>query len=497
MEPRRARRADDDPQNSQEVDQDGTDARRAVPRHGDRAEGAAPAADHQDRAAQTLGDSSAGHRQHSRRTAVRGGIICAVGFAALALVVGTGVSLIPAQQLDRGRATTVMPGQTLVCPPSQQTAQMAVGSTSAQLHVSDLGGAPQQVRVPMSGSIGTGARLVRSVSGQGRPTATTMSLVGSGAGATSAWTSCVTASTGGTVIVADPSISDLMVTNSESEDTTVDVSLSGAKGAIDATGSRGISIAAGASKVLPLSVWAPGNSPVSATVTSDTGRIVAVARSRGAVGAETVAMSSPAQNLSIPAVPAGATASELLVSNPGSGRATVKVSALAAGGSFTPEGADDIEVEPNSTIAVDLSKALAGEAVGLSVSASTPVSAQLMATRGKDVAMATPAAAATSLQTAAPRGGTVSLSNPTDQVTRISGSYRTVKGQTVRFSASLAAGTTWTRGLGTDAGHLLVNADHAVIGGVWYSATGLSSVPLSVVSGNTRATRISVDAQLS
>lgn len=443
------------------------------------------------------GTGRASGLQPQDRSAMRAGMLRAVGFGILALVVGAGASLVPRQQPSLSDVASVVPGQTLVCPSSQQDAQIAAASTSPSLQIGGLTGAARDVRVPMSGSIGTAARLVRSVSGQGRPTATTMSVIGAGATATSSWTSCVTASTGGTVIVADPSVSDILVTNPESEDTTVDVTLSGAKGTIEAAGSRGITVAARTSKVLPLSVWAPGTSPVSATVSTDTGRIVAVARSRGTAGAETTATTAAAQNLYIPAVPAGATASELLVSNPGTARATAKVTAMAPGGAFTPEGADQIEIEPNTTIAVDVGKALSGEAVGLSVSANIPVSAQLMATKGKDFAMATPAAAATSLQTALPRGGTASLSNPTDQTAQISGTYRTTTGQTVKFTASLAAGTTWTKDLGGTGGHLMVTSDHAIIGGAWFSGAGLSSVPMSVVSAAVKGNRIAVDPQLS
>jgi hypothetical protein len=421
----------------------------------------------------------------------------AVGFAVLALAVGIACALIPRQQRDLGVVAGVVPGQTLVCSPSQQAAQLGAASTSPTLQIADLDGPGSELKVPASISIGTSGRLVRSVSGQGRPTATTMSVVGRGAAAASSWSNCATASTGGMVIVADPSSSDILVTNPEADDASVDVSLSSAKGAISATGTRGITVPAHSSKVLPLSVWVPGSSPVTATLSTDSGRLVAVARTRGTAGAETIAMSSPAQNLWIPAVPAGVTGAELLVFNPTASRATAKVTALAAGGPFTPEGADQIEIEPHSTIAVDVSKALAGEAVGLSVSANTAVGAQLMATKGKDISMATPAAAATSLQSVLPRGGTVSLSNSSDQPARIRGTYRTLSGGTIGFTALLPTGVTWTKDLGTTGGHLVVTADHAIIGGVWYSREGLSSVPMSVVSGAVRSPRIVVDPQLS
>lgn len=434
---------------------------------------------------------------HPVRSAARVGALRAIGFAALALAVGIGSALVPGQQASTSGASAVVPGQTLICSPSLQNAEVTAASTSRTLRVGALGGSDREVQVPTSVSVAKSAEVVRSASGQGRPTATTMSVVGSGAAATSSWTNCSTASTGGTLIVEDPSISDIVVTNPEAEEASVDVTLSGAKGVINATGSRGLTVPARSSRVLPLSVWVSGRSPVAASLSTDTSRVVAVARTSGATGSQTFPMSSPAQNLWIPAVPSQVSASELLVTNPNSTRATAKVTAMAAGGAFVPEGADEIEVEPYSTITVDLGKALAGEAVGLSVSANIAVGAQVMVTKGKDVTMATPAAAATSLQSALPRGGTVSLSNPTNQVAQINGSYRTSSGSTVTFTASLPASSTWTRDLGGTGGHLLVSSDHAIIGGVWYAGAGLSSVPMSVVSGAGRAVRLSVDPQLS
>ncbi|WP_027587972.1 DUF5719 family protein [Acidipropionibacterium thoenii] len=434
---------------------------------------------------------------HPVRSAARVGALRAVGFAVLALAVGIGSALIPGQQASTTGASAVVPGQTLVCSPSLQNAAVTAASTSRTLRIGALGGSDREVPVPASESVAKSAAVVRSVSGQGRPAATTMSVVGSGAGATSSWTNCSTASTGGTLIVEDPSISDIVVTNPEADEASVDVTLSGAKGVINATGTRGLTVPARSSRVLPLSVWVSGRSPVAATLSTDTSRVVAVARTSGPNGSQAFPMSSAAQNLWIPAVPSQVSASELLVTNPSSSRATVKVTAMAAGGAFVPEGADEIEVEPYSTITVDLGKALAGEAVGLSVNANVAVGAQVRVTKGKDITMATPAAAATSLQSALPRGGTVSLSNPTNQVAQVTGSYRTASGATTSFTASLPASSTWTKDLGGTGGHLLVSSDHAIIGGVWYTGAGLSSVPMSVVSGAGRVVRLSVDPQLS
>lgn len=418
-------------------------------------------------------------------------------FGVLALAVGAGASLIPAQQETGQAVPAVTPGQTLVCQPSSADASMAVGSTSPSLQVSGLTGAASDVRMPASVSIGTAARVVRSVSGQGRPVATTLSTVGSGTSATSAMSPCTTAGTGGTLIVADPSAADIVVTNPDSEEATIDVSLSGAKGAIDSEGSRGISVPTGSSRILPLSVWAPGSSPVAVTVHAESGRIVAAARTGGSTGRESYPMSKVSQSLLLPGIPEGATSSELLLSNPGSSRTTVKVKALASDGAFTPEGADEVQVDPQTTIAVDMGKALSGEAVALQISADSPVAAQLMSVKGSDDAMAVPAGAGTSLQTALAAGGTLAVSNPSQQAAAFKGSYVTTSGRTIAVSGSVAAGATLTKDLGSEAGHLRITATRSVTAGVWNTRNGLASVPMSPVAGAVKGPRMGIDPQLS
>lgn len=418
-------------------------------------------------------------------------------FGVLALAVGAGASLIPSQQESVEAAPEVTPGQTLVCQPSSADASMAVASTSPSLQVGGLTGSPSDVRMPASVSIGTQARVIRSVSGQGRPVATTLSSVGSGASATSAMSPCTTAATGGTLIVTDPGSADIVVTNPDSEEATIDVSLSGAKGAVDSEGSRGLTVPARSSRTLPLSVWAPGSSPVSATVRAESGRIVATARTGGSAGREAYPMSQVSQSLLLPGVPAGATSSELLLSNPGTSRTTVRVKALASGGAFTPEGADEVQVDPQTTIAVDMGKALSGEAVALQVSADRPVAAQLMSAKGADDAMATPAGAGTSLQTALPAGGTLAVSNPSQQAAQIKGTYTTTSGKTVAVSGSVAGGATFTKDLGADAGHLRITSTRSVTAGVWSTRNGLTSVPLSLVAGAVKGPRLGIDPQLS
>ena len=191
------------------------------------------------------------------------------------------------------------------------------------------------------------------------------------------WVPCIGAATGGAVSVTNPSTSDLVVVNSDIRAATVDVTMLGSKGEIVTAGMRGIRVSPGQTKVLPMSVWDNGTTPVTALVNAREGRVVVGARMWAGQGRDTSAMTQAAKTLFLPAVPAKVSTATLIISNPGTRRLSVSVTALAGRGPFTPDGADEIDIDPRSTIQVDLSKALAGEGVGLRLSADDPVIARL------------------------------------------------------------------------------------------------------------------------
>lgn len=419
-------------------------------------------------------------------------------FAVLALAVGAGSALIPAQRASDVTVPSVTPGQTLVCSPSAEDASVVVASTSPTLQTGGLTGDLSDTRVPATSAIRKDARLVRSVSGQGRPVATTYSTVGSGAGAMSTMNVCTTALSGGSISVADPAQSDIVVTNPDASDATVDVALNGAKGPVTSEGSQGIAVPSHSSKVLPLSVWVAGAGPVTADITTESGRIVASARTAGAAGRSMYNMTQAGQTLLLPAAPGKSSGSELMLSNPGGARAAVAVKALGARGAFTPEGADQVEVEPHSTITVDMGRAFGGESVALQVSADSSVSAQLLSTKGKDSTMGVPVGSGTVLQGAVPAGGTLAVSNPSSSTATVKGYYATGNGQKTEVTMSVSPGATVSRDLGAKAGQLwLRSSGAAIFGGVWNDRAGVSAMPLSVVSGPTTGPRIGVDPQLS
>lgn len=418
-----------------------------------------------------------------------GGTVRAGAFAVLALAVGLGGAALPVEEVTTAPVRSISAAQTLVCAPGRVAGTLAAGSTSSSLDIGDLGSSTSEHSVPWTTSTGTGAVVVRSRSGQGQPAASLAST----SGAQSSWSSCQTPSTGGLVSVSDPSHADIVVSNPGSSAATVDVTLLGTKGEVQAEGSRGIVVGAGASRVLPLSVWDSGTTPVTAVISSSDGRIVAQARTWSQFGQDVAPMVAARRTAYLATVPASASSSVLLLSNPGNARVDVSVKAISTRGTFTPEGADGIVVEPRSTIAVDLSSALAGESLALTVSAKSEIGAQLVSSRKGDYATVVATDAATVLQQALPAAGTLEVSNPGSTTAQVSGTLTTATG-TRQVTATIPAGTTWTSAL-TTGGFLRLTSDQPVAAGV-VAATGTSTVPLSPVIGATRARAVQVDPQL-
>ena len=113
------------------------------------------------------------------------------------------------------------------------------------------------------------------------------------------WVPCIGAATGGAVSVTNPSTSDLVVVNSDIRAATVDVTMLGPKGEIVTAGMRGIRVSPGQTKVLPMSVWDNGTTPVTALVNAREGRVVVGARMWAGQGRDTSAMTQAAKTLSL------------------------------------------------------------------------------------------------------------------------------------------------------------------------------------------------------
>ncbi|MSS45954.1 hypothetical protein FYJ43_07870 [Cutibacterium sp. WCA-380-WT-3A] len=421
------------------------------------------------------------------------GPVWAVTLAVVAVAISVATSAIPATPRSAPKAQPISSGRTLVCPPSQGKASLAAGSVAGKLQVGTSVGNLADVTAPVVTKLNTSAGYVRSMAGQRRPSGSALS---SEAGMTT-WVPCIGAATGGAVSVTDPSTSDLVVVNPDTRAATVDVTMLGSTGEIVTAGMRGIRVSPGQTKVLPMSVWDNGTTPVTALVSAREARVVVGARTWANKGRETIAMAPASKTLFLPAVPAKVSTAVLVISNPGTKRLSVSGTALAGRGPFTLDGADEINIDPRSTIQVDLSKALAGEGVGLRLTADEPVIARLFV-QGKpgttDYALVGPGGASKVLEQTVATSGTLELSNPGQEAVTFSGELRGANGNKTAIEGTVPAGSTWS-GKVPAAGHLHIVGSAPLIGGV-VSSSGVAVLPLEAAATTTSGRRADIDPQL-
>lgn len=176
----------------------------------------------------------------------------------------------------------------------------------------------------------------------------------------------------------------LVLTNPEAATATVDVTLHGRGGVIDAPGARGVQVDPRASRDVRLDELAPGEKVLAVHVQVQVGRLSAAITETDADGFEPggtdwiPAAAAPATDVVVPGVPAVARGREakvrLDVVAPGEA-AVVGITLVTPDGSFTPQGIDIIEVPEQGVASVDLTEALQGDPAAIVLSADVPVTA--------------------------------------------------------------------------------------------------------------------------
>lgn len=187
--------------------------------------------------------------------------------------------------------------------------------------------------------------------------------------------------------------SELTLTNPDSAQAEVDLTILGDRGPIAAPGARGLTVPGGTTRTIALETMVNSPDPFGVEVSTTRGRISAVARHRTFDGVSVsgadwqTSAAEPATDQVIAAIPSGAGERTLAVTNPGNRRTTVKVEALGAAGTFQPADAAQVEVNGESTTSVRLDQALDGEAVALRLTSDQPIFAAAQA-RGEGGARA-------------------------------------------------------------------------------------------------------------
>ncbi len=259
-----------------------------------------------------------------------------------------------------------------------------------------------------------------------------------------AYVPCAPPLSRGTIVVPGTAGTDLLVVNPDASEAVVDLTLYGADGEIVALGARGIAVGPEASRTIALSVLADVEGPVGVAYRASRGRAAVVARTDAPGALEAVTASTVDTQHLLAGVPAGATSVSVLATNPGNERATLEVTALGESLEYTPEGGDEVIVEPYSTVSLDLAPALAGEATGLHVVSDVEVGVGLATGTGTDPAVASPVTAAVELGAFAPAGGTLQLSNPGGEEATAEVTTTVIDADPITSTMTVPAGVTVT-----------------------------------------------------
>jgi hypothetical protein len=169
----------------------------------------------------------------------------------------------------------------------------------------------------------------------------------------------------------------------------VDLRVHGATGSVDAAGTRGITLAPGELRRVPLVDIAPGSAELTVEVVTSRGRVhAAVAdelRGLQASGVEWLPPApAPAREVLLAGVPSRADRRTLLVTNPGQDQAVVELRVQTADGAFAPVGLEKVSVDPESVATVDLTGPLRDGAAAVLLRSDLPVTATLRSDVGAD-----------------------------------------------------------------------------------------------------------------
>jgi hypothetical protein len=176
----------------------------------------------------------------------------------------------------------------------------------------------------------------------------------------------------------------LVLTNPESATATVDVTFHGRGGLVDAPAARGVQVGARTSVEVRLDRVAPGEKVLAVHVQVRVGRLSAAITETDVFGFEPRGTDwipeavSPQTELIVPGVPAvtqGRKSQVRLDIVAPDEAAVVTLSLITPDGSFTPQGADVVDVPAAGVASVDLTEALRGDPAAIVISSDVPVTA--------------------------------------------------------------------------------------------------------------------------
>ncbi len=316
----------------------------------------------------------------------------------------------------------------------------------------------------------------------------------------------------------DSDRTELVLTNADDAQASVDLRYYGPDGRVVVPGSPGLVIEARSTATVSLSNLVKVDGPLAVAIQASQGRVGAVAKRTRADGLRPIGVDwqvpspAPALAMAIPGVPEDAGARELVVTNPGPVRASVSVSVLGLQGPYAPSGAETLEVAAESSARVDLAEGLAGEAATIKLASDQPVTGAVVSSSRRSGAQADIAVQSgavplvrtgvSALATTVSGEGELVLSNTGTKDAAVSFEVLSFDGVVLRTDdVLLGPDSTATRRLSSPPpSYVVVRVPDgsAVVGGVVLTqvegdVAGLATIPLTSPDVASRAPRTEVD----
>ena len=317
---------------------------------------------------------------------------------------------------------------------------------------------------------------------------------------------------------SDADRTELILTNADDAEAQVDLRFYGRNGRVVVPGSPGLVIEARSSRTVSLSSLVTVDGPLGLAVQASQGRVTAVAKRIRSdklkpIGVDwEIPAAAPASSVAIPAVPEDKGSRELVVTNPGTERASVTVQVLGLQGAYAPVGAETMNIPAESSASVDLEPGLAGEAGTVKLVSDQPVVGAVISSSDREAAQPDIAVQSagvrlvrtgvSALATASSLDSQLVLSNTGTEDTPVSFEVISFDGVVLRTDdVLLGPDSTATRRLtSTPPSYVVVRVPDgsSIVGGVVLTqpegdVAGLTTIPLTSPDVGSRAPRTQLD----
>lgn len=190
--------------------------------------------------------------------------------------------------------------------------------------------------------------------------------------------------------------STLRLVNADSGPAVAQVTVLSASGEVETVGLRELTVPGGDEVRVDLAEAAPATGELMVEVRATRGRVATYLEDRRGLLAGgrpafdgIPAQTAPRRSLTVVGLPRGADEHVLVLGNPGPSEVLARVAVVGATGTFEPEGAA-VRVPPRSTVSVDLTEAVDGEAAGVRVTADGALTGTVRSQVGADTAYVGP-----------------------------------------------------------------------------------------------------------